>query len=453
MKHFLTTLFVLLGMGVSAFGQGLHGDWEGTLKLPMGSLKLVLHINLQGDTPSVTMDSPQQGAYSMQMQIDHLDTQSLKVAIPNLMMRYEATLGKDNKLQGTFEQGTTTMPLSFSRQEPRAAPRPLPNLREAKEVQFVSQDGSTQLSGTLSTPLARDRQVAILLIAGSGALDRDETIMGHKPFAVLSDSLVTAGFSTLRYDKRGVGKSQGDFRLATIDSFISDAIGGVAYLKSCGYKRIILAGHSEGGIIAGRIAHLRPQDITAILLLNAPIKPLKEGLIEQNEAIAKAHGSSPEQLSEVSRRNRVLYNLSADPNVSDETLAKRSMEELEGLLPPDLSHEQREQIKKQTTSQILLPSVRTLLRCQPLDDLRLVQCPILAIQSEQDLQVLASNADILQEVIPSAHIRRIPSTNHLMQPSTTGLPTEYASIQTTLATNAWEAILELLNLVPETFPQ
>lgn len=438
---------VLLLASLSGMGQSLHGDWEGTLRLPMGSLKLVLHINQEGSTPTITMDSPQQGAYDIPMHIERLDSQGLRGIIAKLMMSYEGSLTEEGVLQGTFEQGGTKLPLSFKRQSAKDKPAPLPNLKAAEEVTFVSQDGKTTLAGTLSTPLEGDRKTAILLIAGSGGLNRDETIMGHRPFAVLSDSLVTIGFTTLRYDKRGIAKSQGDFRAATIDDLISDALGGVNYLQSLGYTRIILVGHSEGGVISARIARLCPQNITAILLLNAPIKPLKEGLIEQNETIGKASGFTGEYLAKVNRLNRELYDLSANPKVSDETLAERAMEHLEEFLPASLQGEQREQTKRQMVAEMLLPSVRTMLRCTPLEDLRRVRCPILALQSEQDMQVLPSNADVLQEAIPTAHIRRIPNTNHLMQPSTTGIPSEYASIKTTLAPHAWAAILELLSLV------
>lgn len=440
-------MIVLLLASLSSVGQSLHGDWEGALQLPMGSLKLVLHINQEGASPTITMDSPQQGGYDIPMHIERLDNQGLRATIAKLMMSYEGTLTAEGELQGTFEQGGTKLPLSFKRQPPKDKPTPLANLKAAEEVTFVSQDGKTTLAGTLSTPLKDDRKTAILLISGSGGLNRDEAIMGHRPFAVLSDSLITAGFTTLRYDKRGIAKSQGDFKTATIDDFVSDALGGVRYLQSRGYTRIILAGHSEGGVVSARIARLIPQNLTAILLLNAPIKPTKEVLIEQNEALGKASGLTGEHLAKAARLNRELYDLSANPEVSDETLAERAMKHLEDFLPASLQGELREQTKRQMVAEMLLPSVRTMLRCSPLEDLRLARCPILAIQSEQDMQVLPSNVDVLQEAIPSAHIRRIPKTNHLMQPSTTGLPSEYASIKTTLAPHAWEAILELLSLV------
>ncbi len=448
MKHLFATLIVLLMGSLSASGQSLHGDWEGVLSLPMGSLKLVLHIDLEGTSPSITLDSPQQGAYKIPTKIEQLEAQALSIAIPQLTMTYQATLTSEGTLQGTFQQGGVKLPLSFTRALPQAPTASGPHPQSGEEVEFMSADGKTLLSGTYLAPEHAPQETAILLIAGSGALNRDEEIMGHRPFAVLSDSLLRAGFATLRYDKRGVAKSKGDIKTATFDDFVSDALGGVAYLKHRGYKRIILAGHSEGGMISARIAHLTPQDITAILLLNAPIKPAKEVLIEQNEDLGSISGMTAEQLAKAKRLNRELYELSADPLVSDEAFAQRALEHLEAFLPPSLQGEQREQVKRQMVTEMLYPSVRTMLRVVPLDDLRQVRCPILALQSEQDMQVSPSNADVLQEAIPTAHIRRVPHTNHLMQPSSTGLPTEYASIKTTLAPNAWQAILELLSLVP-----
>ena len=59
----------------------------------------------------------------------------------------------------------------------------------------------------------------MILITGSGPQDRDETLLGHKPFLVLADDLTRRGIAVLRVDDRGVGSSTGDHAKATTADF------------------------------------------------------------------------------------------------------------------------------------------------------------------------------------------------------------------------------------------
>src|SRR6185437_13042234 len=103
---------------------------------------------------------------------------------------------------------------------------------------------------------------AALLITGSGQQDRDEALMGHRPFLVLADYLTRKGIAVLRVDDRGVGGSTGDVKNATTEDFAGDVEAGVEFLKSRGPKidvrRIGLIGHSEGAVIAAMVAARSP---------------------------------------------------------------------------------------------------------------------------------------------------------------------------------------------------
>ena len=108
-----------------------------------------------------------------------------------------------------------------------------------------------------------------LLITGSGAQDRDETILGHKPFLILADYLTRRGIAVLRVDDRGVGGSTGKISEATSADFAEDVLAGVAFLKGrkeINASQIGLIGHSEGGIIAPLVASLS-KDIAFIVML------------------------------------------------------------------------------------------------------------------------------------------------------------------------------------------
>ena len=113
-----------------------------------------------------------------------------------------------------------------------------------------------KLAGTLSTPASTapaTRLPAIVLIAGSGPLDRDETVYGIPIFAQLANALADAGFAVVRYDKRGVGQSGGRSEFATLSDYAEDVVAVVKFLekrKDIDPKRIALAGHSEGAAVA-----------------------------------------------------------------------------------------------------------------------------------------------------------------------------------------------------------
>ena len=137
-------------------------------------------------------------------------------------------------------------------QEPK---RPYPYLEE--EVTYENAKAGFTLAGTLTMPRAGGPFPAVLLITGSGAQDRDETVCGHRPFLILADYLTRRGIAVLRVDDRGVGGSKGDASQATSEDFADDVLAGVAYLKTrkeIDPKRIGLIGHSEGGIIAPMVA-------------------------------------------------------------------------------------------------------------------------------------------------------------------------------------------------------
>ena len=102
-------------------------------------------------------------------------------------------------------------------------------------------------------PAGRGPFPAVILISGSGAQDRDETIFQHKPFLVLADTLTRRGIAVLRVDDRGVGGSTGSMSKSTSEDFAGDVLAGIAFLKSrpeIDARKIGLIGHSEGGIIA-----------------------------------------------------------------------------------------------------------------------------------------------------------------------------------------------------------
>jgi pimeloyl-ACP methyl ester carboxylesterase len=132
----------------------------------------------------------------------------------------------------------------------------------------------------------------VLLITGSGPQDRDEALMGHRPFLVIADYLTRRGIAVLRVDDRGVGKSTGKFQGATTVDFAGDARASVDFLKTrkdIDPQQIGLIGHSEGGIIAPMLAS-ESSDIAFIVMLAGPGVTGEEILIAQQYLISRAMG-------------------------------------------------------------------------------------------------------------------------------------------------------------------
>src|SRR6202000_870471 len=156
---------------------------------------------------------------------------------------------------------------------------------------------------------------AVILIPGSGQQDRDETIYGHKPFAIIADFLTKRGFAVLRVDDRGIGKTTGVFDQSTTADFAKDVEAGLDFLEKqpeVNKDRIGLIGHSEGGMIAPMVADRR-KEIKFIVLLAGPGIPIIDLMQLQSEAAnisegmpvaqAKAYGFFLHAVWEESARN------------------------------------------------------------------------------------------------------------------------------------------------------
>ena len=173
-----------------------------------------------------------------------------------------------------------------------------------------------------------------MLITGSGPQDRDETLLGHKPFLVLSDYLTRHGIVVLRADDRGVGKSTGVFGTATTADFATDTKAGIAYLKTRAEvdpRKIGLIGHSEGAVIAPMIA-ARDERVAFIVMMAGTGVPGDQVLVAQSEAIEIASGKSPEEAAKDATKEREMVNLvEADKDQAD--VEKKLRDKMTGRSP------------------------------------------------------------------------------------------------------------------------
>ncbi len=293
------------------------------------------------------------------------------------------------------------------------------------------------LAATLTIPEGKGPFPAVVLITGSGPQDRDESLMGHKPFLILSDYLTRHGIAVLRADDRGTGKSTGDFKGATTADFATDTEAGVAYLKTRSEidpHKIGLIGHSEGGVIAPMIA-ARNQDVAFIVMMAGTGVPGDQVLVAQGEAIQIANGKDPKEAAKEAEDEKAVLIL-VETEKDEAVLEKELKEKLAGQLPePQIGL----QIKQVTS-----PWFRYFLTYDPATALRHVTCPVLVINGSLDKQVLPSqNLPAIRKALAEAgnqhvEIDELPGLNHLFQTATTGSPTEYARIEETMSPVALE---------------
>lgn len=429
----LLLLLLLCLAPLSSMSQNAVGSWSGTLTTPAGNLKIVFNISQSDTIYSSTMDSPDQRARDIPMKTTIVTDSVVTLRLGNI--EYTGTLKRD-ELRGTFTQGSFKTELNLIRAE-RPAERPAEPKRpqepkppfdyDSKQVTF--RNGDIELSGTLTTPRGKGRSMAVVMVTGSGAQDRDEQIMGHKPFLVIADHLTRNGISVLRYDDRGVGGSTGSMTNSTTSDFAIDVSCAIQFLKTqpeIDPRRIGIIGHSEGGLIAPMVTS-ESSDVAFIVLLAAPAMRGDKLILLQKRFIEQAMGYNPIQVelsSQLMAGAFALINANAEPITDSLTTY------FTGKIPTP----QLKGIVAQLSSTWFVNLVRT----DPAPYLSRVKCPILALNGGKDLQVPPTeNITLIKEITSKAgnsnvttHI--MPKLNHLFQECTTGLPSEYAQIEQTI---------------------
>ena len=430
------------------------GDWRGTLEVPGGgTLPVIFHITETGGELAGTLDSPNQGATGIPIDSVVFDHPHLSLRIAAIAGGYEGDLGSDGTIVGTWSQGGASFPLTLERtQEAFATPnRPqepqAPFPYAAEPVRIASVPGVT-LAGTLTLPPVDTPSPAVVLISGSGPQDRDEALLGHRPFLVLADHLTRHGVAVLRFDDRGVGESSGSLADATTSDFADDTMTAVKFLDGrSDIGAIGLIGHSEGGLVAPMVANRSPE-VQFVVLMAGPGLTGEEILYRQSDLIIKSNGGSPE-LAETNRRTQAaLFAVLKEEENAD--VARDKLQEilLESLaqLSAGSTNEQRDLQVKAQLGQITQPWFRYFLTYDPLPALRELDCPVLAIKGEKDTQVPANeNLEAIRQALTDGRnadfdIVELPQLNHLFQTAGTGSPNEYASIEETMSPRALQTI-------------
>jgi pimeloyl-ACP methyl ester carboxylesterase len=448
MKKFLL-LFVLFA-SPALFSQDITGPWYGMLTFPGGELRLGINITKTATGYTGTMDSPDQGAKNIPIPNVAFENNVLVFSLPAGSIEYKGTF-ENNIIKGTFIQNKYPIPLDLSREEikkvkpqrPQQPVQPYPYL--AEEVTFTNARAGITLGGTLTLPKKEGSFPAVVLITGSGAQNRDEEILGHKPFMVLADHLTKNGIAVLRFDDRGVGTSTGDFGAATTNDFATDVEAAIKYLRTrtdINKNKIGLIGHSEGGTIAPLVAAKDP-DVAFIVLMAGTAIPGDELMMLQNYMLGKVNGMPEDELKKLSLINRQIYDvIKQEPDLTVmkarlQAVFNKEMKPLlisKGVPQDEVAH----YLTIQST-ELASPWYSNFIKYDPAPALEEVKCPILAINGEKDLQVAPkANLDAITRAAEKSGnkkvtVKQLPGLNHLFQESATGAPSEYGSIEQTIS--------------------
>jgi len=432
-----------------------EGVWQGALEANGLRLRFQLHVTHDDKKQLVAaLDSPDQGIGGMPAVKVSQKLTVFHFEIPLVDGVYEGTINPTKSvISGIWTQGGITRNLKFERSDqllelvrPQNPVRPYPYREE--QVTFANPKAQVSLAGTLTLPPGPGPFPAAVLIAGSGPQDRDEAVAGHRPFLVLADYLTRKGIAVLRYDKRGIGKSTGNFDQATTEDFASDAAAALAYLKSqkeIDSKRIGLIGHSEGGIIAPLIAS-RSSDVAWMVLLAAPGLKGEDVMLLQSELILKTAGFDDDRIAKArdfSRQSYLLARKETDPAALEAKLT--DLVDSTGMsttLPPTTLKPQARMMSS--------PWFRFFLDYDPVPALKKTECPVLALNGGEDLQMAPKeNLAQIQKALQEGgnqdfQTKELPGLNHLFQHAPTGSPTEYGGIEETMAPEALSAISDWL---------
>jgi len=442
----------------------VEGLWLGTLQVQAGmELRLLFNISTSPDgSVNATMDSLDQGVKGIPVDIVTYNDGNLHLGVKSVGGVFEGILKEDGKtIEGEWKQMGSVFPLILSRTDEAPDTRkeqdpvkPYPYNEE--EVAYENEEAGVKLAGTLTTPRSEGPFPAVILITGSGQQNRDEEILGHRPFLVLSDYLTRRGIAVLRVDDRGVGGSTGNSSQATSEDFAGDVLAGIEFLKSreeIDPARIGLIGHSEGGLIAPIVAVESP-DVAFIVLMAGPGITGEEIIYLQSDLISKAEGLDNETIARNDALMKSMYSVvkeEQNDTIAAEKLRKLIMDEVANMSEEEKQNSgySEASLDSQVNAQVqtlISPWMRFFLTYDPAPTLTQVKCPVLAINGEKDLQVPPEeNLKAIEEALKAGGnkdytVKELPGLNHLFQTANTGSPSEYAAIEETISPTALEVI-------------
>ena len=429
----------------------LVGEWDGTLTVSQTELAITVDFQLVDEELTATIDIPQQGVVDLALANVQFDDPVVTFELTDLGSTFEGQYGGDT-IDGGFSQAGTSGTFALT----RVPPAPLPY--QVEEVAY--QNGDINLAGTLTLPSATGIHPTVILVTGSGPLNRDSDIFGFPIFGFLADHLTRKGIAVLRSDDRGVGGSTGDVTEANLEDYAGDVVAAIELLKThpnVDSSQIGLIGHSQGGLV-GAIAASRSDDVAFVVMMAGQTLGYPVLLESQVEAILRAEGAPEEFIQAEIGLQRAVNTAVITGEGWDEVevlLAGRIRVQIESLNDAQkaLLGDIDDFVAQVTQENLVLlrsPLFKFQMEYDPVPVLEQLDVPVLALFGELDTQVIPELArPALDQAIEASGnedytTATLASANHLFQQAETGAISEYSVLEPEFVSGFLDTVTEWL---------
>ena len=449
LRSLLLILFLLPSL---IFGQELLGDWSGILRVQGKEIPLVFHFTKEGSIYAGTMDSPSQGATGLTCKEVTIVNGDVFVDIQTIGASYKGEL-KGDSIFGYFVQSGYKFPLDLVKGELEQVEAVRPQTPKPKfnylieEVKFFNAEDSIWLAGTLTKPKEGGDFPVVVLSSGSGPQDRNSEIFDHKSFWVIADYLTINGIAVLRFDDRGVGQSEGDYKTSGLEDFARDVTSAVNFAKTLDgldSNNVTVVGHSEGACLAIMTAHAT--QLASVVMLAGMAIPGDEIMLLQKKKLESGMGLDEASIANGQQMMSGAYDIIKNSGLVGEELKDTLRNYFRGIYGPLTDSTVIEGVIKPLS----LIEITDIIKFNPEEYFKGLNCPLLAVYGEKDFQVPAKeNSKALKSSMKRNKIKGeivlIDDANHLFQTSETGLLDEYSQIEETISPEALSLLLKWLN--------
>lgn len=454
MKQAILLLAAALTTSVVSNAQEVASSesWSGKIAIGQNALNIGFVMKTLSDGQQIcVMNVPEQGAKGIPVELLKNDSDSLSLSISVLRATYKGHKTSSNSIEGIFSQNGLALPLvlhvgGWELKRPQTPIAPFSYVTE--EIVFRNQIEGAELAGTLTYPknfeTCKPGTVpVVLMVTGSGSQNRNEELFGHKPFLVIADFLAKNGIASLRYDDRGVGKSKGTIKGLTTENNLADAEAGIAYLRSLKqFGKVGVLGHSEGGTIAFMMGANKSVDFL-ISCAGGAANGI-DILVRQNETLMKQQGVFPKLINDYAAALRMIFkDRISGKKIENESAYIADLCQANGFNLP-------ESFKSNLMKCITYAGewLTWFLAYNPENAIRKIECPVMALNGELDLQVLSEdNLSIIKDNLPpnkNHFIKQYDSLNHFFQHCTPATAINYGSIEETFSE---EVLTDMVNWI------
>lgn len=420
---FLLYIFLVATASMAADSPVLNGQWRGPLKVPGGTLELIVTIvPLTNGGYYAALDVPQQRIYRMPVEVT-LKGNDLTLQIEQAGSSFVGKVTNNGAtLSGNWKQPGLSGPLQMQRATSAATAggrmRLTPPYRE-DEVSFTNPASKLRMAGTLTVPAGVGPFPAVVLVSDSGPQDRDAGEQEYRMFSILADYLTRRGVAVLRFDDRGVGKSQGSYFNTTTMDVVSDAQAAMSFLRSrdlINPAQIGIIGHGEGANVALlAAADTGPAKPAFVVSMAGYGLPGRHVLVQQQLEIMRLIGASPAQVkAALALHVEMIDIIRQTPNDA----------QARGKVAGTLRNSNTDldpHMARARAIQLTSPWSRYFIDFEPARQLGAVKCPVLALNGTNDLQVeAADNLSMLRRGLRNSQdvkTKKLTGVNHWLQPN------------------------------------